>query len=136
MKTIAKILVTISILMISLQVTAGNNQPTLGQVHYKVQIHLPKDIPFQANNVFVVMTDDRDTPIAPPQLLKYGKLSYDFNENKSVIGTRKAMLIYIDGTTSRLFNCTPDVQSGKFIIGGTYQFNVYVVFQNPELSGE
>lgn len=57
MKTIAKTLIAISVLMISLQVIAGGNQTTTGKVHYKVQIHLPKDIPFKTKNIFVVMTD-------------------------------------------------------------------------------
>jgi voltage-gated potassium channel Kch len=131
MKTIAKTLVAISILMISLSVSAGNNIPVAGQVHYKVQIHLPKDMPFRTEHVYVVMTDERNQPIGPAQLLTYGKLTYEFTENQAVIGTRKAMIIYSDGNTSRLFHSTPDVQNGKFIIGGTYIFNLYIVFEEP-----
>jgi len=131
MKTIAKTLIAISVLMISLQVIAGNNQPITGKVHYKVQIHLPKDIPFNTRNIFVVMTDERNNPVAPPQLLRYGKTSYDLYESHNVIGTRVAQLIYSDGNTTRLFNCTPDVKTGKFGLGGTYLFNLYVVFPKP-----
>ena len=131
MKTIAKTLIAISVLMISLQVIAGNNQPITGKVHYKVQIHLPKDIPFNARNIFVVMTDERNNLVAPPQLLRYGKISYDLYESQNVIGTRVAQLIYSDGTTTKLFHSDPDVQNGKFGIGGTYLFNLYVVFSKP-----
>ena len=134
MKTIAKTLIAISVLMISLQVIAGNNQTMTGKVHYKVQIHLPKDIPFNTRNIFVVMTDERNNPVAPPQSLCYGKISYDFYESQTVIGTRVAQLIYSDGNTTKLFNSTPDVQNGKFGVGSTYLFNLYVVFLNPELS--
>jgi len=136
MKTIAKTLIAISVLMISLQVIAGNNQTMTGKVHYKVQIHLPKDIPFNTRNIFVVMTDERNNLVAPPQLLRYGKISYDFYESQNVIGTRVAQLIYSDGTTTRLFHSDPDVQNGKFGIGGTYLFNLYVVFSNSGKVGE
>jgi hypothetical protein len=136
MKTIAKTLAAISILMLSLQVIAGNNQPNIGQVHYKVQIHLQKDVPFRTNNIYVVILDNKDKPVAPPQLLIYGKSSYDFTELESVIGTRKALVVYNDGTTARLFNCTPDVQSGKFLLGHTYDFNVFIRFQKPTVGEE
>jgi len=132
MKTIAKTFVAISILMISLQVIAGNNQNSIGQVHFKVQIHLPKDIPFHVRNIYVVMTDGNNNLIANPQLLQYGKVFYDFYEAQSVNGTRKAALIYSDGSTTKLFNCDPDVQNGAFKVGSTYLFNLYVVF--PPLS--
>jgi hypothetical protein len=134
MKTIAKTLVLISILMISITVTAGNNQPMAGKVIYKVQIHLPKDMPFRTQNVYVVMVNERNEPIAPPQLLTYGKSTYEFTENNSLIGTRKAELIWSDGTISRLFNSKPDAQSGKFVIGNTYIFNIWVAFEKPVLS--
>lgn len=134
MKTIAKTIIAISVLMISLQVIAGNNQTTTGKVHYKVQIHLQKDVPFKTKNVFVVMTDERNIPVAPPQLLLYGKIFYDFYESKTVIGTRVAQLIYANGNTTELFRSNPDVQKGKFVICNTYLFNLYVIFLNPVLS--
>ena len=137
MKTIAKTLVAISILMISLNVIAGTNPLSNGQVHYKVQIHLQKDVPFHTTNVYIVMLDGKDRPIAPAQRIVYGKLSYDFYELQSVIGTRKAILVFDDGSTTRLFNAKPDVQNGKFILGGTYDFNLYITaFQRLGISEE
>jgi len=62
MKTIAKTLAAISILMISLNVIAGTNPLSNGQVHYKVQIHLQKDVPFHTTNVYIVMLDGKDRP--------------------------------------------------------------------------
>ena len=139
MKTIAKTLIAISILMISLQVIAGGNQPILGKVHYKVMVHLPKDVPFYTRNIFVVMTDENNRMVAPAELLRYGKISYDFYESSCVKGIRKAQLVYSDGTTCRLFNSAPDVQNGSFILGGNYMFNLYVEFStgsNPTTTGE
>ena len=139
MKTIVKTLVAISILMISLQVIAGGNQTSMAKIHYKVQIHLPRVSPFYTRNIFVVMTDENNKMVAPVELLRYGKVSYDFYESPSVKGTRKAQLVYSDGTTSRLFNSTPDVQTGSFILGGEYMFNLYVEFpegKNPTSAGE
>jgi hypothetical protein len=139
MKTIAKSLIAISILMISFQVIAGGNQTTLAKIHYKVQIHLPRISPFYTRNLFVVMTDANNKLVAPAELLRYEKLSYDFYEAPSVKGTRKAQLVYSDGTTARLFNSAPDVQNGSFILGGNYIFNLYVEFptgQNPTTAGE
>jgi hypothetical protein len=136
MKTIAKTLVAISILMISLPVLAGNNNPAPGQVHYKVQIHLQKDVPFRTNNVYVIITDERNQPVAPPQLFDSGKLTYEFTENNSVIGTREAQLMYFDGTRHRLFNSSPDIKSGKFITGETYNFNIYILYVRPGVGVE
>ena len=136
MKTIAKTLIAISVLIISLQVIAGGNQTTTGKVHYKVQIHLPKDIPFKTKNIFVVMTDCNNKPVAPPELLRYEKVSYDFYESQTVIGTRIAQLIYRDGNTTELLHSAPDVQKSKFGVGNTYLFNLYVVFSNSGKVGE
>jgi hypothetical protein len=133
MKTIAKTLVAIIIMMISLQVIAGGNgnSTTTGKVHYKVQIHLQKDVPFKTKNVFVVMSDENNKLVAAPQLLIYGKTSYEFYESQTVIGTRVASLIYTDGNTTGLFHSTRDVQNGKFGVGGTYLFNLYVLITDP-----
>jgi hypothetical protein len=133
MKTIAKTLVAIIIMMISLQVIAGGNgnSTTTGKVHYKVQIHLQKDVPFKTKNVFVVMSDENNKLVAAPQLLIYGKTSYEFYESQTVIGTRVASLIYTDGNITGLFHSTRDVQNGKFGVGGTYLFNLYVLITDP-----
>jgi hypothetical protein len=131
MKTIAKTLAAISILMISLQVVAGTNPITTAKVLYKVNIHMQKDVFVRANNIYVVILDNRDMPVAPPQALTYGKSSYYFTESESVLGTRKALVVYNDGTTPRMFNCTPDVQTGKFLVGHIYDFNVFIKSERP-----
>jgi hypothetical protein len=82
------------------------------------------------------MSDENNKMIAAPQLLIYGKTSYEFYESQTVIGTRVASLIYSDGTTTGLFHSTPDVQNGKFGIGGTYLFNLYVLFSKPPVTAE
>jgi hypothetical protein len=133
MKTIAKILVAISILMISLQVIAANNQVGIGQVHYKVQIHLPKDLPLQTMNIFVAMTDERGILIAPVQAVRPGLSTYDFNEFGPKTGTRTASLIYNPlGTSTFLFYCAPDSKTGIFKNGVTYLFNLYPTINPPE----
>ncbi len=134
MKTIAKTLVVISMLMISLQIIAGN--PTLSKkVNYQVQIHLQKDIHVNSMNIFVAMTDGHNKMIAAPQLLRDGKVSYDFYESSTVLGTRVAQLIYTEPNTPELIYSSPDIQNGKFAVGGTYLFNLYIVIQKPG-SGE
>jgi hypothetical protein len=127
MKTIAKTLIAISVLMISLQALAGGSTASIGKVHYKVQVHLPKDTPFYTRNVFVVMTDENNRMIAPVQLLRFGVFSYEFYESTTVQGTRIAKLVYSDGNTTELFHSVPDSQTGRFSIGGTYLFNLYLV---------
>jgi hypothetical protein len=133
MKTIATTLIAITIMMISLQVNAGGNgnATTTGKVHYQVQIHLLKDIPFKTKTVFVVMSDENNKLVAAPQLLIYGKTSYEFYESQSVIGTRVASLIFTDGNSSGLFHSTPDAQNGKFGLGCTYLFNLDVLISDP-----
>jgi hypothetical protein len=135
MKTIAKIFVAISILMISLQATAAGNLTTAATVHYKVQIHLPKVANFDPQNVYVVITDGKGL-VAPPQAFRANKLSYDFYEAKAFTGTRIAQLVYSDGHTTGLFNCPPVSISGRFFPGETYEFNLYLVIPKPEESRE
>jgi hypothetical protein len=129
MKTIAKTLIAISVLMISLSAFAGGTIPSGASVHYKVQIHLPKP-PVHSQDVFVVMTDGKGI-IAPPQLFSPRKLSYDFYESKNVYGTRIAMLVYFNGSTPVLFNSNPDSKTGKFAIGNTYEFNLFIEIPKP-----
>ena len=137
MKTIAKTLVAISILMISLQVIAANNQFSTGQVHYKVQIHLPKDIPFNSMNIYVAMTDERGILVAPVQVVRPGLSTYDFNESGPKFGTRTASLIFDPiGNPTPPYYCTPVSQTGAFKIGVTYLFDLYVKFLTPAESGE
>ena len=132
MKTITKTLVAISILMISLQVTAGNNQIGTGQVHYNVQIHMPKDMPFNAMNIYVAMTDERGILVAPVQAVHPGLSTYTFNEFGPKLGTRTASLIFDPlGTSTLSLYCLPDSQTGFFKNGVTYLFNLYPTTNPP-----
>jgi hypothetical protein len=133
MKTIAKTIVAISILMISLQVIAANNPVSTGQVHYQVQIHNPKDLPFYSGNIYVAMTNERGILVAPVQAVHSGISTYYFNESGPKTGTRTASLIYNPmGTASLPFYCAPDSKTGIFKNGATYLFNLYPTFNPPE----
>jgi hypothetical protein len=133
MKTIAKTLIAISILMISLQVIAANNQVGTGQVHYKVQIHNPKDILFNSGNIYVAITYERGILVAPVQAVRPGLSTYDFNESGPKTGTRTASLIYNPlGTSTLIFSCAPDSKTGIFKNGVTYLFNLYPTINPPE----
>jgi hypothetical protein len=135
MKTIAKTLIAISILMISLQAIAAGNLTTAAKIHYKVQIHLPKIANFDPKNVYVVITDGKGL-VAPPQAFRADKLTYDFSEAREFSGTRTAQLVYSDGHTTGLFNCPPVSISGRFFLGQTYEFNLYLLIPTPEESKE
>jgi hypothetical protein len=136
MKTIAKTLVVISILMISLQILVANNPVGIGQVHYQVQIHIPKDLPFNSGNMYVAMTNERGMLVAPVQLVHLvhsGLFTYYFNEFGPKTGIRTASLIYNPiGTASFPFFCAPDSKTGTFNNGVTYLFNLYPILNPPE----
>ena len=137
MKTIAKTLVAISIMMISLQVIAANQVGT-GQVQYKVQIHLPKDFPVDATNIYVAMTDERGMLVAPVQALHPGLSNYTFNEFGPVRGTRTASLIINPlGMSDFTIYCAPESETGIFKNGATYLFDLYVeLFYVKHLTSE
>ena len=128
MKTIAKTLVAISILMISLQVIAGN--PTaFSTVHYKVLTHLQTVPQIPGMNIYVVITDGNNKMVTSPQLLRTGKNSYDFYESEGTFGTRVAQLILPEGYPTEILQYVPDARSGKFIPGHEYQFNLFIKIQ-------
>ena len=129
MKTIATI-IAFGTLMISISLFAGNSNLVSGTVNYQVQVHLPKDIPFYTRNVFVVLVDENNQRVAPEQLLRFGVYTYHFAEKYSVEGTRIAKLVYSDGNTTELFYAAPDSQTGKFTVGNTYFFDLYMVVHN------
>ncbi|MCX6243329.1 MAG: hypothetical protein NTU98_01375 [Bacteroidetes bacterium] len=135
MKTIAAI-IAFGTLMISISLFAGNSNLVSGTVNYKVQVHLPKDIPFYTRNVFVVLVDENNNRVAPEQLLRFGVYTYNFAEKTSIEGTRIAKLVYTDGNTTVLFHALPDSQTGKFTVGNTYLFNLNMVFENSGKNGE
>jgi hypothetical protein len=123
MKTIARAALTTCILMIALYVNAG--LPVA--VHHQVSVSMPKERPFNIQNVYVVVTDDHNRPVASPQLLRIGLGTYHFFEPATTRGTRIAQLIYMDGTSAAMFNlAAPDVQTGKFSAGFTYLYHLYV----------
>ncbi|MCX6245953.1 MAG: hypothetical protein NTU98_14760 [Bacteroidetes bacterium] len=124
MKTLARITLLVSIMMM-LSLLVKGALPLV--IHYQVNVHMPKEKSFNTRNMYVVMTDGYNKPVAPPQLLSKGMETYHFFEGSSVKGTRIAQLIYSDGTTAAMFSIAgPDVQSGSFIAGATYIFNLYV----------
>jgi hypothetical protein len=135
MKTIAKTLVAISILLLSFQAYSAGNLNTVQSVHYKVNIHLAKIPHFDPKNVYVVMSDGK-APIAPPQLFRANTLTYEFSEKGTVTGTRVAQLIYNDGTSIGMFGSSVDVKTGRFIAGNTYEFDIYIYDQSAGKSGE
>ena len=111
---------------------AGNNQIGTGQVHYNVQIHMPKDMPFNAMNIYVAMTDERGILVAPVQAVHPGLSTYTFNEFGPKLGTRTASLIFDPlGTSTLSLYCLPDSQTGFFKNGVTYLFNLYPTTNPP-----
>ena len=129
MKTIAKTVVAISILMISLPVIAGNTPTSTAKVHYKVQAHL-QDVPLiHEMNIYVAITDGNNKLVAPPQLLRSEKNSYEFYESEVAAGTRVAQLIFPEGYPTKRFQVLPDSKSGKFFPGCEYIFNLFIKVQ-------
>jgi hypothetical protein len=133
MKTIAKTLVVISILMISLQGIAANQVGfSTAQINYQVQINLPKGMPFDDMNIYVAITNERGMLVAPVQKVHPGLTTYYFSESGPKLGTRTASLIYNPlGTENPPFYSTTDSMTGFFKVGVTYTFNLYIKFIVP-----
>jgi hypothetical protein len=129
MKTIAKTLVTLSILVMSIQAYSAGNINSVQSVHYKVNIHLAKIPNFDPKNLYVVISDGKGL-VAEPQHFRVDNLTYEFSEKGTVTGTRIAMLVYMNGGKPGLFNATDDVKTGRFLAGNTYDFNLYIQPQN------
>jgi hypothetical protein len=130
MKTIAKILIVISIFMLSSQVNAKSGQgltsSSSNTITYKVMVHLDKHNLSFVCGVFVVITDENGRMIAPPQQLKPRDSEYDFKEAGPVKGTRIAQLSNGLRPHTDLYMFNPDVHTGLFLGGESYLFNLYV----------
>ena len=130
MKTIAKTLVAVCILMLSLQVNAANsngNPSAQNQIAYSVKINAPQWHIGGFNLVlYVAVTDEHGKPIAPAQRAVPGKSTYMFYENGPYKGTRVAVLVNDPIVPTNIhFFCAPDVMTGGFQNGVTYDFNLY-----------
>ena len=130
MKTIAKTLVAACILMLALQVNAGKNggNPTAqNQIGYSVKINAPQWHIGGFNLVlYVAVTDEHGKPITSVQRFVPGTSTYMFYENGPYKGTRVAVLVNDPIVPTNIhFFCAPDVKTGGFQNGVTYDFNLY-----------
>jgi hypothetical protein len=129
MKTIAKTLVAVGILMLSLQMIAANggNPTAQTSITYVVKINIPH--PHIGGNynlvLYVAMTDANGKPIAPAQRFIPGVFTYVFYEKGPYVGTRVAHLVNDPIVPTNIpFYCAPDSQTGKFLPGNSYLFNL------------
>lgn len=131
MKTIAKILIALSILIISLHsIAVASGGPGPNQITYKVQIlGQPPHIPNLNLTLLIGITDENNRLVAPYQQFKKGTYAYYFYENGPVKGTRVAHMINVNRGPTQLyyFYCAPNSQSGSFAPGQTYIFDLYPV---------
>lgn len=97
-------------------------------IRYQVIVHLHLD--FTPCSIYLVqMVDAQGNYVAPPQVFVPGKANYSFYERGPVTGVRIARLVLAPNMghfacPPGLF-CNPDVKTGKFLIGESYQFNLY-----------
>jgi hypothetical protein len=136
MKTIAKILIAVIVLLFSFETYASDrsSSSTTPQINYVVTIHA-NQIHSGASNLalFVLLTDEKGGLVAPVQAVRPGLSTYTFNENGPVKGTRIARMIYDPISPSSLpFYCAPDSKTGSFQNGGTYLFNLYPTTNPPK----
>ena len=133
MKTIAKTLIAVGILMFSLHVNAAiSGGPGSQQIGYKVQI-LGQNPHINNFNLilYVAMTDENGRPVDQVQRFKTGTYTYFFSETGPVQGTRVARLVNDPIVPTTLnFYCAPDAQTGKFLPGDIYVFDLY-----PSITG-
>ena len=130
MKTIAKSLIVLSVLMISLQALAAKDQVSKmissNTITYKVLVHMPDGTPSVLRNVYVVVTDEIGRLIAPAQLLIPGKTVYNFSEPGPVKGSRVARISNGLRPHNEIFVSNEDSKTGIFMGGSTYLFNLYI----------
>ncbi|MCX6245043.1 MAG: hypothetical protein NTU98_10100 [Bacteroidetes bacterium] len=133
MKTIAKILIAISVMMISLTAHAkgGENSVSALAITYKVIVHMPDATPSVLRGVFVVITDETGRLVAPAQLLLPGKTEYQFAENGPVKGIRIAKLSNGLRPHADAWVSNEDARAGLFQNGSTYLFNLYISLPVP-----
>ena len=79
MKTIAKTLLAIILLMVSISsyTFSGNGSASIGTgtITYRVTVHITDDIPMIGNYYYVAMTDDQGRLVAPVQMYNSGKIT-------------------------------------------------------------
>ena len=136
MKTIAKILIAISVMMISFSSFAkkggDNNSVSALAITYKVIVHMPDATPSVLRGVFVVITDETGRLVAPAQLLLPGKTEYQFAENGPVKGIRIAKLSNGLRPHADAWISNEDIKAGLFRNGASYLFNIYISLPVPE----
>jgi len=74
------------------------------------------------------MTDENGKLIGPVQRFKPGTRNYYFYENGPVKSTRMAYLVKDPNSPPNInlyFYCAPDAQTGSFLPGDTYIFDLY-----------
>jgi hypothetical protein len=139
MKTIAKMLIVISVLMISFQAFAGKDQVSRlissNKITYKVIVHMHDGIPSAVRDLYVLITDENGRPIAPAQSFRPGKTEYTFSEVGPVKGTRVAKLSNGGRPHVDQFFCKDDSKTGIFNSGSTYLFNLYITLPYPSKEG-
>jgi hypothetical protein len=131
MKTIAKSLIAISILMISFQANAGKETNvitnTANAINYKVVVHMDRLTPSALRDVFVTMTDESGRLIAPPQLIVPGKTVYNFYEAGPVRATRIAKISNVRRPLyMNMIQGLEELKTRVFENGTTYLFNLYL----------
>jgi hypothetical protein len=139
MKTIAKIFIAISVMMISFSASTvkggeGNTASALA-ISYKVIVHMPDGTPGVLRGVYVVITDGTGRLVAPAQVLIPGKTEYLFAENGPVKGIRIARLSNGLRPHTDSWVANEDVKAGYFQNGASYLFNLYISFPVPDKAG-
>ncbi|MCX6245041.1 MAG: hypothetical protein NTU98_10090 [Bacteroidetes bacterium] len=129
MKTIAKIIALISIMM--LPIIANARIPAV--VTYKVTVHMPESFKFIPNTIVVAITDANNNPVDHPQLLNQDGSIYVFTEPTSAKGIRIAQLLSIGNYAPLKSVAAPVVQKGIFFAGNTYYFDIWIMDDTGEV---
>jgi hypothetical protein len=140
MKTIAKVLFAISILILSFEANAGKEVKgfvtSTKQIIYHVSAHMDALTPATIRNIFIIITDENGRPVAPAKLLVSGRSEYRFYEAGPVKGVRIAKLIRANGMEVQPILSGEDSKTGKFENGTDYFFNLYIAIPSPVKGGK
>jgi hypothetical protein len=138
MKTIAKTLAVIFILMLSMEVNVAsakeNSFNTRQEIHYVVNVNTSLVQTGGTNlDLFVVMTDENGRLVDFAKAVRPGLSTYTFSERGDVKGTRIAVLYYSPKTPYGLpLYCLPDSKTGIFSNGGTYIYQLNPTTNPPQ----
>jgi hypothetical protein len=129
MKTISKILIAVSMLTLSLQVTAKPRTTLIksNAITYKVVVHMENHVQNYVRYFNIIISDENGRIVAPPQMLTPGVSVYTFKEAGPAKGTRTASLSNGTRPISGFFLCNPDSHTGVFFGGNTYTFNLNIL---------